>query len=138
MLRLGLSLLVQAMAVREAKDAAVRGVIYLAAGLLASTLLLGAVGCAMAGLWIYVGHHLGPVAAPLITAAALVILAGLALLLCRLPRRRLAAPGPRMSIRRRAFPISSTACCPVCFATTRPPSCVGAALLGLLSGRGRK
>src|SRR6478736_3156577 len=91
MLRLALSLLVQAMAVREAKDAAVRVVLYLVAGLLAATLLLAAVGCAMAGLWIYVGDHLGPVAAPLITAAALVILAGLALLLCRLPRARLRA-----------------------------------------------
>ena len=88
MLRLALSLLLQAMAVREAKDAAARGLLYLVAGILAATFLLGAVGCAMAGLWIFVGHHLGPVAAPLITAAALVILAGLVLLLCRLPRAR--------------------------------------------------
>ncbi|HSY85837.1 MAG TPA: hypothetical protein VLA85_04650 [Verrucomicrobiae bacterium] len=137
MLRLGLSLLVQAMAVREAKDAAVRGVIYLAAGLLASTLLLGAVGCAMAGLWIYVGHHLGPVAAPLITAAALVILAGLALLLCRLPRRRLR---PRAANVDPAAGLSNLvdSVLPGLFRDHKTTILVGAALLGLLSGRSRK
>jgi hypothetical protein len=137
MLRLGLSLLVQAMAVREAKDAAVRGVIYLAAGLLASTLLLGAVGCAMAGLWIYVGHHLGPVAAPLITAAALVILAGLALLLCRLPRRRLR---PRAANVDPAAGLSNLvdSVLPGLFRDHKTTILLGAALLGLLSGRSRK
>lgn len=137
MLRLGLSLLAQAMAVREAKDAAVRGVIYLAAGLLASTLLLGAVGCAMAGLWIYVGHHLGPVAAPLITAAALVILAGLALLLCRLPRRRLR---PRAANVDPAAGLSNLvdSVLPGLFRDHKTTILVGAALLGLLSGRSRK
>jgi hypothetical protein len=137
MLRLGLSLLVQAMAVHEAKDAAVRGVIYLAAGLLASTLLLGAVGCAMAGLWIYVGHHLGPVAAPLITAAALVILAGLALLLCRLPRRRLRPRAPNVDP---AAGLSNLvdSVLPGLFRDHKTTILVGAALLGLLSGRSRK
>jgi hypothetical protein len=137
MLRLGLSLLVQAMAVREAKDAAVRGVMYLAAGLLASTLLLGAVGCAMAALWIYVGHHLGPVAAPLITAAALVILAGLALLLCRLPRRR---PRPRAANVDPAARLSNLvdSVLPGLFRDNKTTILLGAVLLGLLSGRGRK
>jgi len=86
-LRLALSLFLQAMAVREAKDAVVRGVLYLVAGLLAAIFLLGAVGCAIAGLWIYVGRHLGPVGAPLICAAALILLAALVLLLTLFWRR---------------------------------------------------
>ena len=138
MLRLALSLVLQAMAVREAKDAAVRAILCLVAGLLAATLLLGAVGCAIAGLWIYVGHHLGPVAAPLISAAALVILAGLALLLGRLPRAR---PKPRA----RAANVDPAAGLthlvdklPDLFRDHKTTILVGAALLGLLSGRGRK
>jgi cytochrome c biogenesis protein CcdA len=137
MLRLALSLLVQAMAVREAKDAAVRGALYFVAGLLAATLLLGAVGCAMAGLWIYVAHHLGAVAAPLITAAALVILAGLALLLCRLPRARRRARAANVDP---AVGLSNLidSVLPGLFRDHKTTILVGAALLGLLSGRSRK
>jgi hypothetical protein len=138
MLRLALSLLVQAMAVREAQAAAVRAILCLVAGLLAATLLLAAVGCAIAGLWIYLGHRLGSVAAPLISAAALLILAGLALLLSRLPRAR---PKPRA----RAENIDSGAGLtnlvdklPDLFRDHKTTILVGAALLGLLSGRGRK
>ncbi|HEY2110523.1 MAG TPA: hypothetical protein VGH25_02220, partial [Dongiaceae bacterium] len=93
--------------------------------------------CAMAGLWIYVGHHLGPVAAPLITAAALVILAGLALLLCRLPRRR---PALRPANVDPAAGLSNLvdSVLPGLFRDHKTTILVGAALLGLLSGRGRK
>ena len=135
MLRLALSLFLQAMAVREARDAAARAILYLVAGWLAATLLLGAVGCAMAGLWIYVGHHLGPVAAPLITAAALVILAGLALLLCRLPRARLRAANvdPAAGLTNLVDSVL-----PGLFRDHKTTLLVGAALLGLLSGRSRK
>jgi hypothetical protein len=137
MLRLALSLLVQAMAVREAKDAAARGLLYLVAGILAAILLLGAVGCAMAGLWIFVGHHLGPVTAPLITAAALVILAGLALLLCRLPRAR---RRPRAANVDPAVGLSHLvdSVLPGLFRDHKTAILVGAALLGLFSGRSRK
>jgi hypothetical protein len=137
MLRLALSLFLQAMAVREAKDAAARGLLYLVAGLLAAILLLGALGCAMAGLWIYVGHHLGPVAAPLITAAALVILAGLTLLLCRLPRRR---PKPRAATADPAAGLSTlvNSVLPGLLRDHKTAILLGAALLGLLSGRSRK
>ncbi len=137
MLRLALSLVLQAMAVREAKDAAVRGLLYLVSGIVAAILLLGAVGCAMAGLWIYVGHHLGPVAAPLITAAALVILAGLTLLLCRLPRRR---PNPRAATADPAAGLSTlvNSVLPGLFRDHKTAILLGAALLGLLSGRSRK
>jgi hypothetical protein len=95
------------------------------------------VGCAMAGLWIYVGHHLGPVAAPLITAAALVILAGLALLLCRLPRRRLRARAENVDP---AAGLSNLvdSVLPGLFRDHKTTILLGAALLGLLSGRGRK
>jgi hypothetical protein len=135
MLRRALSLFLQAMAVREAKNAAARGILYLVAGLLAATLILGAVGCAMAGLWIYVGHHLGPVAAPLITAAALVILAGLALLLCRLLRAR-----PRAANVDPAADLSALvdSVLPGLFRDNKITILVGAALLGLLCGRSRK
>ena len=136
MLRLALSLFLQAMAAREAKDAAVRGVLCLVAGLLATTLILGAVGCAMAGLWIYVGRHLGPVAAPLITAAALLILAGLALLLPRLPHRRrrprVANIDPAVSVTALVDKL------PGLYRDHKTTILLGAVLLGLLSGRGRK
>ena len=89
----------------------------------------------MAGLWIYVGHHLGPVAAPLITAAALVILAGLALLLCRLSRARLRAANldPAAGLTNLVDNVL-----PGLFRDHKTTLLVGAALLGLLSGRSRK
>ena len=138
MLRLALSLVLKAMAVREAKEAAVRGVLCLVAGLLAAILFLGALGCAIAGLWIYVGRHLGPVGAPLICAAALVLLAGLALVLCRLPRGP-ARPRPRTAA---ADPMAGlshlTESLPALFRDHKTAILLGAALLGILSGRGRK
>ena len=137
MLRLALSLFLQAMAVREAKDAAARGLLYLVAGVLAATLLLGAVGCAMAGLWIYVGHHLGPVAAPLITAAALAVFAGLTLLLCRLPRDRARARAANADPAAGLSHLVDSVL-PGLFRDHKTTILVGAALLGLLSGRGRK
>ena len=138
MLRLALSLFLQAMAVREAKGAVVRGVLCLVAGLVAAILALGAIGCAIAALWIYVGRHLGPVGAPLICAAALIILAGLVLLLCRLPRAR-ARPRPRAVA---ADPMAGlshlTESLPGLFRDHKTAILLGAALLGILSGRGRK
>ena len=138
MLRSALSLFLQAMAVREAKDAVVRGVLCLVAGLVAAILALGAIGCAIAALWIYVGRHLGPVGAPLICAAALIILAGLVLLLCRLPRAR-ARPRPRAVA---ADPMAGlshlTESLPGLFRDHKTAILLGAALLGILSGRGRK
>jgi uncharacterized membrane protein len=60
----------------------------------AAIAILAAVGCAAAGLWIYLQQHAGPVSAAFITAAALLVLAvilvAIAYLLLRrkTPRRR--------------------------------------------------
>jgi hypothetical protein len=64
---------------------------------LAALMLLGALGCLAAALWIYTAPHLGPVGAPLVVAAAFVILALiLVAVACRSkrPARRKAAAAP--------------------------------------------
>lgn len=89
LLGLGLALAVNpARIVEDAADAARRTAILIVCALVAALILLPAVGCAAAGLWIYVQHHLGPVWAAFITAAALVILAVIVLLIGIIASRR--------------------------------------------------
>lgn len=61
--------------VEDATSAARRITILLICGLVAVFVLLPAVGCAAAGVWILVQQHLGPVWAAFITAAALALVA---------------------------------------------------------------
>lgn len=58
-----------------AADRARRMMVLLVCGLAAGVVLLPALGCAAAGLWIFVQHRLGPVWAALITAAAFALVA---------------------------------------------------------------
>lgn len=89
LLRIGLALAFNpARIAEEAADAARRLAILCLCGLVAEFILLPAVGCAAAGLWIVVQHHLGPVWAAFITAAALVILAAIILLIGIIASRR--------------------------------------------------
>ena len=82
LLRIGLSLAFNpARIVENAADAARRTAILVVCALVAGLTLLPAAGCAAAGLWILVQHHLGPVWAAFITAAALVVLAAIILLI---------------------------------------------------------
>jgi hypothetical protein len=76
MLDLVLSLLLRAVTAQQAKRAAERGLLRLAASLLMALFLLAAIACLLAALWIYLGMRLGPAAAPAIVAAVLLVLAG--------------------------------------------------------------
>ena len=76
LLRLGVvNALNPARLVEDATSAARRIVILIACAAFAAFILLPAVGCAAAGVWILVQHHLGPVWAAFITAAALALIA---------------------------------------------------------------
>jgi uncharacterized membrane protein YhaH (DUF805 family) len=66
--------------VEDAVGAVRRTAIFIVCALVAALILLPAIGCAAAGLWIYVQHQLGPVWAAFITAAAFVVLAVIILL----------------------------------------------------------
>ena len=67
--------------VDDAASAARRMTILLVCVVIAAFVLLPALGCAAAGVWILVQHHLGPVWAAFITAAALAIVAVIALVI---------------------------------------------------------
>lgn len=70
-------------------DAAVNRVAITAVcALLTMTFTFGAVGCAVASLWLYVTPAVGPVGAPLVCAAALLAVALLLTLIPRMHRRR--------------------------------------------------
>lgn len=74
--------------VEDAAGAARRTAILVVCALIAGFILLPAIGCAAAGLWIFVQPRLGPVWAAFITAAALVIVALVILLIGLLASRR--------------------------------------------------
>jgi hypothetical protein len=89
LLRIGLSLALNpARLVDDAVDAVRRTAILIVCALVAGLILLPAAGCAAAGLWIFVQHHLGPVWAAFITAAALVLLSVIILLIGLIASRR--------------------------------------------------
>jgi heme/copper-type cytochrome/quinol oxidase subunit 2 len=89
LLRIGLALAFNpARIVENAADAARRTAILVVCALIAGLILLPAIGCGAAGLWIYVQHRLGPVWAAFITAAALVLVALIILLVGLIASRR--------------------------------------------------
>jgi hypothetical protein len=74
-----------------------RLVVVAACATVAAVMMLGALGCLAAALWIYTLPALGPVGAPLVVAAAfLIVTLILVALACRIrrPRRRKAAAAP--------------------------------------------
>jgi hypothetical protein len=99
LLRIGLSLAFNpARLVEDAASAARRTAILVVCALVAGLILLPAVGCAAAGLWIVVQHSLGPVWAAFITAAAFVIVSIIVLLIgiiaAKRPNRERTRPEP--------------------------------------------
>lgn len=98
LLRIGLALAFNpARIVEDAAEAARRTAIVLICAVAAGLVMLPAVGCAAAGLWIFVQHRLGPVWAALITAFALIILAVIVLLIGLLVARPRERRRPRQS-----------------------------------------
>ena len=88
MLKLAVNWILRAMAVRQAKYAAMRGLVCVGAGIVIAVLVLTALGCLTAALWIYLGRMIGPAAAPAITAGVLLVIAGFVALLTRLSGKR--------------------------------------------------
>jgi hypothetical protein len=76
--------------------AARRAGIVVAAGVLAGVLLLAALGCALAALWIETAPRLGQAGAALVVAGCLLVLglAALGVMLRRPARVRVSAPAP--------------------------------------------
>ena len=130
MLDVVLSLLLRAVAAQQARRAAERGLLCLAAGLLTALFLLAAIACLLAALWIYLEIRIGPAAAPAIVAVVLLLLAGAVALTLRLRRTR-----PRPEVQD-SFPELSalTSALPGSLRGHAAAILLGAALLGLLSG----
>jgi hypothetical protein len=130
MLDLVLSLLLRAVAAQQAKRAAERGLLCLAASLVMALFLLAAIACLLTALWIYLGIRIGPVAAPAIVAAVLLGLAGAVALALRLQRATPRLEGPD------SFPEFSAlaSALPGRLRGHAGAILLGAALLGLLSG----
>jgi hypothetical protein len=102
LLRVGFALAFNpARLVEDAASSARRLMVLLACTIFAAFVLLPAIGCAAAGVWILVQHHLGPIWAAFITAAALALLAVIVLLIglvaARDRRRRAPAERPASS-----------------------------------------
>jgi hypothetical protein len=95
LLRLGSAALNPARVVQDALDAARRTAILIVCALVAVLILLPAVGCAAAGLWIYVQHKLGPVWAAFITAAAFLIASTTILLIGIIASKRRRSQEPK-------------------------------------------
>lgn len=82
LLRFGLSLAFNPVRiVEDAAAAARRTTILIACTIFAAFVLLPALGCAAAGVWIFVQHRLGPVWAAFITAAGLALVAVIVLII---------------------------------------------------------
>jgi hypothetical protein len=130
MLDLVLSLLLRAVAAQQARKAAERGLFFLAASLLTALILLAAIACLLAALWIYLGMKLGPAAAPAIVAAVLLVFAGAVALTLRLRQTRTRLEGAD------SFPEFSSLAdlLPGRLRGHTAAVLLGAAMLGLLSG----
>jgi len=136
LLRLGLTLAFNpARIVEDAADAARRTAILVVCALVAGLILLPAAGCAAAGLWIYVQHQLGPVWAAFITAAALVVLAVIMLVIGIIASRRPAERNrPRAAAGREADGLSAAAAAvPAALAALTAPKEMAAAGRGFFS-----
>jgi amino acid transporter len=132
LLRLGLSLAFNpARIVEDVADAARRTAILIVCALVAGIILLPALGCASAGLWIYVQHALGPVWAAFITAAAFLIVSVVILLVgliaSKRPNKELKKPEPARQIG------AATAAIPSVLAAMAAPKEVAAAGRGFFN-----
>jgi hypothetical protein len=97
LIKLVTSALLAAGGVNQLRAALARLVLVAVCATLAAVMMLGALGCLAAALWIYALPSLGPVGAPLVVAAAfLIVTLILVALACRIrrPARRKAAAAP--------------------------------------------
>ncbi len=134
MLDLALSLLTRVLAIEQAKRSVARGALAALAIFVAAVCVFAAFACACAALWIFVAHRLGPVAAPLIVAAALICVALIVLAAAGLMRRRPSSRLPSVA------GMSPEAIASSLFALWREHKTVlllGTALAGLLLGGSR-
>jgi MFS family permease len=132
LLRIGLALAFNpTRMVEDAADAGRRTAILIVCTLVAGLILLPAAGCAAAGLWIVVQHHLGPVWAAFITAAAFVVLAIIVLLIGIIASRRRRKEPPRSEPARQMS--AAAAAVPAALAALTAPKDVAAAGRGLFN-----
>ena len=132
LLRTGLSLAFNpARIVEDAADAARRTAILVVCALVAGLILLPAAGCAAAGLWIIVQHNLGPAWAAFITAAALLILAVIVLLIGLVTSKRRSAKRDRPEKSRQLD--AAAAVLPAALAALTAPKDVAAAGRGFFN-----
>jgi hypothetical protein len=97
LIKLAVSALLATGGVNHLQATITRLVVVATCGALAAVMMLGAIGCLAAALWIYTLPSLGPVGAPLVVAAAFLILTlVLVAIACRIrrPGRRKAAAAP--------------------------------------------
>ena len=123
LLRIGLSLAFNpARIVEDAADAARRTAILIVCALVAGLILVPALGCAAAGLWIGVQHDIGPVWAAFVTAIALVVVAVIVLLIGILAsKRKSAAKRQRQVSGRAGANVGAAAAWPAAALASLPP-----------------
>ena len=132
LLRVGLALAFNpARIVEDAVGAVRRTSILIVCALAAGLLLLPAAGCAAAGLWIVVQHNLGPVWAAFITAAAILILAVIVLLIGIIASKRPKEKMTRTEPSRQAGAVA--AAIPAALAALTAPKDVAAAGRGFFN-----
>jgi hypothetical protein len=117
--------------VEDAVGAVRRAVIFIVCALVAVLILLPAIGCTAAGLWIYVQRQLGPVWAAFITAAAFVVLAVIILLVGIMASK---PPKPKQAQREPSHQIEAvTAAVPAALAALADRKRVAAASRGFFN-----
>jgi hypothetical protein len=128
LLRIGLALTFNPVAIVEDAAAAARRVAILSVcAIVAGFILLPAAGCGAAALWIFVQHRLGAVWAALITAAALLLLALIVLGIGIAQSKRPARGRDERPSRRAAPAVAWPAAASAILASIPPPQELGAA-----------
>jgi hypothetical protein len=131
LLRLGLSLAFNpARIVEDAASAARRTAVMVACALAAGLILLPALGCAAAGLWIYVQNARGPVWAALATAAAFLVVSVIVLLIGLIASRK---PSRHRARAESAPQMGAAAAIPAALAALAVPKAAAAAGRGFFN-----
>jgi hypothetical protein len=131
LLRLGLSLAFNpARIVEDAASAARRTAILVVCALAAGLILLPALGCAAAGLWIYVQDTRGPVWAALATAAAFLVVSVIVLLIGLIASRK---PSRHRARAESAPQMGAAAAIPAALAALAVPKAAAAAGRGFFN-----
>jgi hypothetical protein len=115
----------------DAVGAVRRTAIFIVCALVAALIVLPAIGCAAAGLWIYVQHQLGPIWAAFITAAAFVVLAAIILLVGIIGSKRRTSKQARRQPSRQIEAVAAVI--PAALAALAEPKRVAAASRGFFN-----